>query len=154
MQVHKSKIDCRLPSTLAMLHTEAQRALGLTHFSNACDCIQCSRELRNQRLNTFVKMVGSKRPRDEDTVDRSRKSSKLEDDRIAASPTGVNLIQANDKTCTHEVAWPPGIQGSPLPPSKSTAPSAKEYAFPLDPFQQTAINSLETGQPAADSLLA
>ena len=90
-------------------------------------------------------MVASKRPRDEDSSERVLKHSKLEDDRIAAPPVGVNLIQASDKTCTHEVAWPPGVAGSLLPPGKSPAAAAKEYAFPLDPFQQTAINSLETG---------
>ena len=90
-------------------------------------------------------MVG-KRARDAGDVDGSRKHAKLEDDRVAAPSVGANLIQLNGKTCTHEVAWPPGEEGSQLPPARSAAAPAKDYAFPLDPFQQTAINSLETGR--------
>ncbi len=91
-------------------------------------------------------MVISKRSRDEEGGERSCKHAKLEDDRIASPQVGANLIQVNGKTCTHEVAWPPGVDGNQLPPGRSAAPAAKEYAFPLDPFQQTAINSLETGK--------
>lgn len=91
-------------------------------------------------------MVVSKRSRDEEGVERASKYAKLEDDRIASPQVGANLVQVNGKTCTHEVAWPPGVEGSQLPPGNSAAPAAKEYAFPLDPFQQTAINSLETGK--------
>ena len=94
-------------------------------------------------------MVAEKRTRDGNTASRSSKHAKLEDDRVAAPSGGANLIQVNGKTCTHEVAWPPGEQGSSLPPGRSPAAAAKEYAFPLDPFQHTAINSLETGR--ADS---
>ncbi|DBA84763.1 hypothetical protein WJX77_001199 [Trebouxia sp. C0004] len=90
-------------------------------------------------------MVVSKRSRDEEGVGRASKHAKLEDDRIASPQVGANLIQVNGKTCTHEVAWPPGVEGSQLPPIRSASSAAKEYAFPLDPFQQTAINSLETG---------
>lgn len=66
----------------------------------------------------------------------------------------VNLVEEDGKSCTHEVAWPPGQDGSPLPPSKSPLPSARDYPFKIDPFQQTAINCLETGaQHDAASLL-
>ena len=90
-------------------------------------------------------MVINKRPRDVESAERPSKQPKLEDDRVASPAVGANLIQVNGKTCTHEVAWPPGVDGSQLPPVKSASPAAKEYTFPLDPFQQTAINSLETG---------
>lgn len=93
--------------------------------------------------------MANKRPRYENSDARTLRHSKVEDDAVARPSTGANLIQVNGKTCTHEVAWPPGENGSRLPPAQSTAASAKEYAFPLDPFQQTAINSLETGSRSA-----
>ena len=98
-------------------------------------------------------MAGEKRVRQEHDVERPSKHAKLEDDRVAAPAVGANLIQVNGKTCTHEVAWPPGEHGSYLPPGRSQAAAAKEYAFPLDPFQQTAINSLETGRAGRRYLL-
>lgn len=91
-------------------------------------------------------MVGEKRSREADDTTHRSKHSKLEDDRVAAPSFGTNLIQVNGKTCTHEVAWPPGEQGSQSPPDRSATAAAKEYAFPLDPFQQTAINALERGR--------
>ena len=91
-------------------------------------------------------MVGGKRARDASSKSQLHKHAKLEDDRVAAPSGGANLIQVNGKTCTHEVAWPPGELGSSVPPGRSPAAAAKEYAFPLDPFQQTAINSLEAGR--------
>lgn len=37
------------------------------------------------------------------------KRLKLSDERAAPMPVGVNLIETADgKSCTHEVAWPPG----------------------------------------------
>ena len=91
-------------------------------------------------------MAGEKRPREGDDTSHRSKHSKLEDDRIAAPSVGANLIQVNGKTCTHEVAWPPGEYGSHLPPDRAKTAAAKEYAFSLDPFQQTAINALERGR--------
>lgn len=58
---------------------------------------------------------------------------------------GVNVIEIDGKSCTHEVAWPPGQEGSPLPPPKRAGPPAREYPFKIDPFQQTSINCLEAG---------
>lgn len=91
-------------------------------------------------------MAGEKRSRSDFDVSHRSKHAKLEDDRTAAPSAGANLIQVNGKTCTHEVAWPPGEQGSHLPPERYAATAAKEYPFPLDPFQQTAINGLERGR--------
>ena len=91
-------------------------------------------------------MAGEKRPRSDVGDSHHTKHAKLEDDRVAAPSAGANLIQVNGKTCTHEVAWPPGKQGSHLPPDRCTAAAAKEYAFQLDPFQHTAINALERGR--------
>lgn len=91
-------------------------------------------------------MAGEKRSRTDVGFIHRSKHAKLEDDRTAAPSAGANLIQVNGKTCTHEVAWPPGEQGSHLPPESSAATAAKEYPFPLDPFQQTAINGLERGR--------
>lgn len=95
-------------------------------------------------------MAGEKRSRNDIDVGHRSKHAKLEDDRVAAPSAGANLIQVNGKTCTHEVAWPPAEQGSHLPPPKSAAAAAKEYPFPLDPFQQTAINALERGRTDRD----
>jgi ATP-dependent RNA helicase DOB1 len=75
--------------------------------------------------------------------------ARLGDDRVAAMPVGSNLIEVDGKSCTHEVCWPPGVQGSSEPPKARPGAPAREYAFKLDPFQQTAINALETGEPDA-----
>ena len=72
------------------------------------------------------------------------KSRRLADDRVAVLPQGANLVECDGKSCTHEVAWPPGMDGSTRPPTCTVAP-AREYPFKLDPFQQTAINALEAG---------
>lgn len=71
--------------------------------------------------------------------------ARLGDDRVAAMPVGSNLIEVDGKSCTHEVCWPPGAQGSNDPPKARPGPPAREYPFKLDPFQQTAINALEGG---------
>ena len=77
----------------------------------------------------------------------------LGEDRIAPSATGINVVQGSQgKACTHEVSWPEGLEGSPLPPQPKAGRPAKEYAFSLDPFQQTAINCLEAGQQQANIL--
>lgn len=48
-----------------------------------------------------------------------------------------------------KTAWPAisaaGQEGSTLPPPASSKPSARQYPFKLDPFQQTAVNILEAG---------
>ena len=81
------------------------------------------------------------------------KSNLLGEDRIAPSAAGINVVQGSQgKACTHEVSWPEGLEGSPLPPQPKAGPPAKEYAFSLDPFQQTAINCLEAGQQQASIL--
>ena len=82
------------------------------------------------------------------------KHARLEDDEVAKAPTGVNVIEIDGKSCTHEVSWPPGQEGSKLPPARQDAPPAKVYPFKLDPFQQTAINALETGTLNANVFLA
>lgn len=97
----------------------------------------------------LVNSMPTKRPRHDDPDARALKHAKLEDDTTARPTAGANLIEVNGKTCTHEVAWPPGQEGIHLPPAQSAAAPAKEYAFPLDPFQQTAINSLEAGNLSA-----
>ena len=44
------------------------------------------------------------------------------------------------------MAWPPGAEVNPNePPPALTKPLAKEYPFPIDPFQRTAIAALEAG---------
>jgi ATP-dependent RNA helicase DOB1 len=72
--------------------------------------------------------------------------ARLGDDRVAAMPVGSNLIEVDGKSCTHEVCWPPGVQGSNHPPKAKPGPPAREYPFKIDPFQQTAINALEGGE--------
>ena len=91
-------------------------------------------------------MAANKRARLSHGDERIAKHAKLEDDVVARPSAGANVIQVNGKTCPHEVVWPPGEHGSKLPPVVSGAAPAKEYAFSLDPFQQTAINSLEAGR--------
>lgn len=59
---------------------------------------------------------------------------------------GANLIESNGKSCTHEVAWPPGQEGPLTPPPAHQGPPARTYPFTIDPFQQTAVNALEAGQ--------
>jgi ATP-dependent RNA helicase DOB1 len=73
------------------------------------------------------------------------KPRRLAEDRVAAVPVGANLIECDGKSCTHEVAWPPQLQGSAQPPPSCNRAPARNYAFKLDPFQQTAINALEAG---------
>jgi hypothetical protein len=64
-------------------------------------------------------------------------------------------LQPNFNT-PHQVVWPlleaDGGKGAPapderslLPPAAHKGPPARTYPFPLDPFQQTAINCLEAG---------
>jgi hypothetical protein len=36
------------------------------------------------------------------------KAARLEDDRVDKLPGGANLIACDGKSCSHEVAWPPG----------------------------------------------
>eukprot|EP00798_Chlamydomonas_sp_ICE-L_P020959 gene20959-27812_t len=76
----------------------------------------------------------------------SQKEPRLGDDIVAKLPVGANLVEFDGKACTHEVAWPPNAPpGSELPPPKKEGlPPAREYPFRIDPFQQTAINALET----------
>lgn len=78
-------------------------------------------------------------------VKKYKSEAKLGDDRVAAMPVGSNLIEVDGKSCTHEVCWPPGVQGSSDPPKARPGAPAREYPFKLDPFQQTAINALEGG---------
>lgn len=56
------------------------------------------------------------------------------------------MLQSGGKSCIHQVAWPPGVEGSSGPPPR-VAPEkmAKEYPFTIDPFQQTAVDALENG---------
>ncbi|KAJ9531551.1 hypothetical protein QJQ45_014982, partial [Haematococcus lacustris] len=63
----------------------------------------------------------------------------------AKPSVGCNVVSIDGKQCTHEVAWPPGQSGSTQPPAQREGPPAREYPFPIDPFQQVAINSLEAG---------
>ena len=81
---------------------------------------------------------------------KATKYPKLGDEVLTEAPRGVNLIEDGAKTCTHEVAWPDGKhdERSRRVPSRKAGPPAKEYAFKLDPFQQTAINCLEAGKTA------
>jgi superfamily II RNA helicase len=81
-------------------------------------------------------------------ADRSVKLARLGDDRLARLPAGGNLVEFEGKSCTHEVAWPPGQEGSLLPPTAKEGPPAREYPFRIDPFQQSAINALEAGARA------
>jgi len=76
---------------------------------------------------------------------KPRADARLGDDRVAAMPVGSNLIEVDGKSCTQEVWWPPGVQGSSDPPKPRAGAPAREYPFKLDPFQQTAINALEGG---------
>lgn len=73
------------------------------------------------------------------------KRVRLDHERALQIPSGTNLIETDGKSCTHEVAWPPGMEGSPMPPPPHQGPPAREYPFKLDPFQQTALNALEAG---------
>ncbi len=63
-------------------------------------------------------------------------------------PPLINTQQFNNKSCTHEVAWPPDSDPTAVsyaPPPHRPGPPAREYPFPIDPFQQTAIDCLEAG---------
>lgn len=103
------------------------------------------RVIADTALEPTVGHMSKKRARYDEGDQHRTKHAKLEDDAVARPSVGANLITVNGKTCTHEVAWPPGEKGSRMPPPQATAAPAKDYVFPLDPFQQTAINSLETG---------
>ncbi|KAG2425704.1 hypothetical protein HXX76_013546 [Chlamydomonas incerta] len=73
------------------------------------------------------------------------KAPRLTEQRVAALPVGANLVEVDGKSCTHEVAWPPGQEGSLLPPPAREGPPARVYPFKIDPFQQVAVNCLEAG---------
>lgn len=75
--------------------------------------------------------------------------ARLGDDVVAAMPVGSNYIEIDGKSCTHEVCWPIGVEGSKAPPPQRKGPPAREYPFKIDPFQQTAINALEAGRRLA-----
>jgi ATP-dependent RNA helicase DOB1 len=95
----------------------------------------------------------SKRLRDDEEADAISKKLKLGQDVLPKPEGGVNYIEIDGKTCTHAVALPEGsADGSPLPPPSRPGPPAKEFPFTLDPFQRTAIDSLEAGIPVQDHL--
>jgi hypothetical protein len=89
--------------------------------------------------------ANGKRPVDGQLGAPPLKLAKLGEDRVAVMPTGSNVINIDGKSCTHEVCWPPGQEGSLNPPPKHGGPAAREYPFQIDPFQATAINCLEAG---------
>lgn len=74
------------------------------------------------------------------------KAARFIEERVARLSVGANLIEFDGKSCTHEVAWPPGQDGSPLPPAAREGPPARVYPFTIDPFQQVSINCLEAGE--------
>ena len=85
-------------------------------------------------------------PPDEPSAAHVTKQRRLADDRVASHPQGANLIECDGKSCTHEVAWPPGsAHATTLPPPAIQGPPARTYPFKIDPFQQTAVNALEAG---------
>ena len=87
-------------------------------------------------------------PSDEDSAP-AKQQRRLAEDRVASLPQGANLIECDGKSCTHEVAWPPGsTSATTLPPPASQGPPARTYPFKIDPFQQTAVNALEAGDGA------
>lgn len=53
-------------------------------------------------------MGGGEDPHGVNGVEPAAKRARLDDDRVAPMPSGVNIIEVDGKTCTHEVAWPPG----------------------------------------------
>ncbi|EFJ42378.1 hypothetical protein VOLCADRAFT_107315 [Volvox carteri f. nagariensis] len=73
------------------------------------------------------------------------KAARLGGERVAQLPVGANLVEVDGKSCTHEVAWPPGQEGSTLPPPAREGAPARVYPFKIDPFQQVAVNCLEAG---------
>ncbi|GIL48638.1 hypothetical protein Vafri_5094 [Volvox africanus] len=79
------------------------------------------------------------------TAPPSAKAARLSDERVARLPVGANLVEVDGKSCTHEVAWPPGQEGIRLPPPAREGPPARVYPFKIDPFQQVAVNCLEAG---------
>jgi ATP-dependent RNA helicase DOB1 len=96
--------------------------------------------------------MADKRPARDEGLPRTAKAAKLQrlgDDLVAEGRGGVNVITVGGKSCTHEVCWPPGEAGSSAPPPKHAGPPARQYPFPLDPFQTTAIDALEAGKPHA-----
>lgn len=90
----------------------------------------------------------AKRSRNESAGYAASKKLKLGQDVLPRPEGGVNCIEIDGKTCTHAVALPEGVpDASPLPPAPRPGPPAKEFPFVLDPFQRTAINCLEAGEP-------
>ncbi|GIM09817.1 hypothetical protein Vretimale_13555 [Volvox reticuliferus] len=79
------------------------------------------------------------------TAPPAAKAARLSNERVARLPVGANLVEVDGKSCTHEVAWPPGQEGNMLPPTPREGPPARVYPFKIDPFQQVAVNCLEAG---------
>ena len=81
-------------------------------------------------------------------TDKHRKVPRVDVSALVVPASQVNLVEAEGKSCTHEVAWPPGAADScsSLPPARKAGLPARSYEFALDPFQQTACNCLEAGK--------
>ena len=97
-------------------------------------------------MSAFEELHQGSRKREQDGEHCLSKRPRLEDDRLAQQQGGSNIIEVEGKSCSHEVAWPPNQEGPTGPPPKREGEPARSYPFPIDPFQQTAVNALETGE--------
>ena len=92
-----------------------------------------------------------KRPAPHAEKHGAAKAARLGEEELTSTAyVRATLIEQDDKTAAHEVAWPEGREGSDAPPPPRAGPAAKEYPFVLDPFQRCAINCLETGESAKE----
>jgi hypothetical protein len=72
----------------------------LAAFLLILHCISSSSSPPFARMATALALAASEPP---------AKRARLESERAAPMPSGANLIEVDGKSCTHEVAWPPGV---------------------------------------------
>uniref|UniRef100_A0A158QGV4 Superkiller viralicidic activity 2-like 2 n=1 Tax=Rodentolepis nana TaxID=102285 RepID=A0A158QGV4_RODNA len=114
------------------------------------------RNLRNEGSNTLKRyrvyrldenLRGHIPKKDEEETAHKSEELKLNsviESTLSKAPRVKVYKIASSKTCTHEVAYPPGLQFKKLEPVKG--PRILSFPFTLDPFQEEAILCIENNE--------